>query len=497
MQNKANTVFPKGFYWGGATAANQCEGAWNIDGRGPAKSDYYTAGSAKTPRYITYVTNDGNEGSVSQFEGKIPDNSKYAVLDGCYYPNHDGVNFYYHYKEDIKLFAEMGFTMFRMSISWSRIFPKGNEEKPNKKGLKFYKDVFKELKNYNIEPLVTICHYDTPAYIEEELGGWTNRETIDLFVKYCEVIFDEYSEFVKYWLPFNEINALLLSKNYIPNISKEMVNDNYIALHNQLVASARAVKTAHLKNRNFSVGAMLAGVCSYPLTCNPNDVLENQRKNQADFYYAADVIVRGYYPSFVNKIWEEDGFQLEITEQDKMDLQEGTADFFTFSYYASSCVALASKSEKDGSGNLSIGFKNEYLEYSKWGWAMDPTGLRFYLNELYDRYQIPIMIVENGLGANDLLIDEEVHDSYRIDYMKAHVKAMSDALSDGVNLVGYTSWGCIDLVSSSTGEMDKRYGFIYVDKDNDGNGTYKRYKKDSFYWYKKVIESNGRDLEND
>ena len=488
--------FPKNFYWGGATAANQYEGGWKEDGRGPAKTDVTTAGTATTPRYVTYRRKDGSTGAISQFEGGIPVGGKGVVLDGYYYPNHEAVDFYHHYKEDIALFAEMGFRMFRMSISWSRIFPKGIETTPNEKGLAFYRNVFDELKKYHIEPLVTISHYDTPLYLEEECGGWNYRETIACFDRFTETIFQEYQGLVKYWLTFNEINCLIMMKDWIPNMPKEAIRASYQQLHHQFVASARAVQRAHEIDADYQVGCMIAGTCSYPLTCDPKDVLKTQKKMQDGFYYCGDVMVRGAYPAYATRMWKEDGVELICTSEDFEELRRGTVDFFSFSYYGTSCVTTHPDVEKDGAGNLSLGAKNEYIKYSDWGWGMDPDGLRYFLNEIYNRYQLPVMVVENGLGANDTLeADNSIHDPYRIEYVREHIKAMEGALEDGVDLIAYTPWGCIDLISASTGEMKKRYGFIYVDLDNEGKGTNNRYRKDSFFWYQRVIASNGNVLE--
>lgn len=486
--------FPENFMWGGATAANQCEGAWNVDGKGMTVSDACTAGTIDTPRYTTYLTKDGEVGKAGMF-GALPEGAHRAVLDGFYYPYHEGIDFYHHYKEDIALFAEMGFKIFRMSISWARIFPKGIEEEPNQAGIDFYRKVFEELKKYDIEPLVTIFHYDLPVYLEEELGGWTNRKLIELFEKYACVLFKEYNGLVKYWLTFNEINSPILLRNYLPNYSNEMMGKSVQTLHNQFVASARAVRAAHKINPEMMVGAMLAGTCSYPLTCNPDDVLANQKRAQYDFYYSCDTMARGAYPYFAQRLWNEYDIKLATESQDFIDLQEGKVDMITFSFYSTGCITVDETAEK-AKGNFTSGAKNPYLKYSEWGWSIDGQGLRYFLNELYARYQLPLMVVENGLGAVDVLEDDgSVHDPYRIAYTKEHVLAMKDAIADGVNLLAYTYWGCIDLVSASTGEMKKRYGFIYVDRDNDGSGSMKRYKKDSFYWYKKIVTSNGEDLD--
>ncbi len=486
--------FPENFLWGGATAANQCEGAWDVGGKGATVSDFSTAGSLKEPRYTTYVTKEGKPGKAMMFE-PMPEGAKRAVFDGYYYPYHEGIDFYHRYKEDIALFAEMGFQLFRMSVSWARIFPKGIEEEPNREGLDFYRNVFLELKKYGIEPLVTIFHYDLPVYLEEELGGFANRRLIDCFEKYAETLFREYNGLVKYWLTFNEINSPILIRNYLPDYPKEAVRASLQSLHHQFVASARAVRAAHRINPEMMVGAMLAGVCSYPLTSNPDDVLANQRRLQDEFFYSGDTMARGAYPYYAKRLWEEYDVTLSTEPQDFVDLSEGKVDMVTFSYYSTSCITTDESAEK-AKGNFTTGAKNPYLKYSEWGWSIDGKGLRYFLNELYGRYGLPLMVVENGLGAVDELeADGSVYDPYRIAYTREHVLAMKEALEDGVQLLGYTYWGCIDLVSASTGEMKKRYGFIYVDRNNDGSGTCKRYKKDSFYWYQKVIATNGEDVE--
>ncbi len=492
--------FPKGFYWGGATAANQYEGGWNEGGRGPALTDVTTGGSFNEPRYITYQMPDGTYGKVSQWGGKIPKGAKYACDPNELYPNHEATDFYHHYKEDIALFAQMGFRMFRMSISWSRIFPKGIEETPNQEGLDFYTNVFKELKKYNIEPLVTISHYDTPLYLVEECNDWSNRDLITYFDRFTDTIFEEYKGLVKYWLTFNEINCLLMGPIFMGNkvpdeARKAMWRKGFQELHYQFVASAHAVEKAKSFDPNYRVGCMLAGMVNYAWTCDPNDVMLKTIQDQESFFYCGDVQARGAYPYYAKRMWEENDAHLDITEQDLIDLKKGKVDFFTFSYYQTTCVTTHEYSDVAG-GNLSLGAKNPYLKYSEWDWSTDPVGLRYFLNDVYARYELPLMVVENGLGALDTVEDDgSIHDPYRIDYLRQHIDAMADALKDGVDLIAYTPWGCIDLVSAGTGEMRKRYGFIYVDKHDDGSGTMKRMKKDSFYWYKKVIASNGEDVE--
>lgn len=485
-----NRTFPEGFLWGGATAANQCEGAWNEGGKGESVSDHMTAGTLTTPRVFTK---------------KIDPNR--------YYPSHEAIDFYHHYKEDIALFAEMGFKSYRMSIGWSRIFPNGDDAAPNAEGLAFYRSLFEELKKYGIEPVVTLSHYEIPYHLCEKYGGWENRALVGFFEKYCETVFNEYKRFVKYWLTFNEINCLALpfggviAGGLLPAEDEQSwdftktpdpkagAQNRYQSLHHQFLGSARAVALAHKIDPAYQVGCMIAGMCSYPYTPNPDDVLETQKKVRESNYYCGDVQVRGAYPAFAKRLWADLGVELKTEPGDWEILKNGRVDFYSFSYYSSGCVSVAPQ-VLSSAGNMIMGLKNPHLEASEWGWTIDPKGLRYFLNEVYGRYGIPIMIVENGLGASDELNgDNTVNDPYRIAYLREHVKQMREAIEDGVDLIGYTMWGCIDLISASTGEMKKRYGFLYVDRDNDGNGTMNRYRKDSFYWYQKCIASNGADLE--
>ena len=476
--------FPKEFLWGGATAANQFEGGWNEGGKGLSGPDMLTNGTHSTSRLISR-----------------------ELEEGFYYPNHTASDFYHHYKEDIALMAEMGFKVYRMSISWTRIFPKGIEDKPNEQGLQFYDDVFDELNRYGIEPLVTISHYELPFYLTQHYNGWASRELIDYYVKYCNVLFNRYKNKVKYWLTFNEINCgtmplgNFVALGILNEGTREYANQvdipqlRYQALHHQFIASAKAVKLGHEINPEFQIGCMIGFVTSYPYTCNPKDVLKCQNEMNRMNYYCGDVQVRGEYPHYAKRLWKENNVEIHMEPDDLKILKEGTVDFYSFSYYMSNCVTVDEGAE-DVSGNLIVGAKkNPYLPTSDWGWQIDPDGLRYTLNEIYARYNIPLMVVENGLGAFDTVEEDgSIHDSYRIDYLKKHIECMSQAIEDGVDLIGYTPWGCIDLVSASTGEMAKRYGFVYVDADDYGNGTFNRLKKDSFEWYKKVIASNGEEL---
>lgn len=465
------------FLWGGAIAANQCEGAYLKDGKGLSIVD-------KLP--------GGDERKLPLFDSKHHIDDKFE-----FYPSHESIDFYHHYKEDIKLFAEMGFKVFRLSISWPRIFPKGIENEPNEAGLKFYDDVFDELKKYNIEPLVTINHFDTPYYLVESIGGWRSREMVDLYVKYSKVLFERYKDKVKYWLTHNEINMVL----HIPLIGgglifEENENKNQImfqAAHHQLLASAMATKLAKEINPDFQIGCMLASGEIYPNTSHPNDVMAAIEKNREQYFFI-DVQSRGYYPSYTKSMFEKLNVNINISDEDKKVLKENTVDFISFSYYASRMVSADPDVNKSIDGNAFATLKNPYLEVTEWGWQIDPAGLRITMNQIYDRYQKPLFIVENGLGAIDKLEDGKINDDYRIEYHRSHFIEMMKAVQDGVDLLGYTSWGCIDLVSNSTGQMSKRYGFIYVDRDDEGKGTNRRYKKKSFDWYKKVIESNGEIL---
>ncbi|MGS0678611.1 glycoside hydrolase family 1 protein [Lactobacillus johnsonii] len=490
------TKFPKEFLWGGATAANQIEGGFDQDGRGLSISDITTAGSLSEKRKITYIDQNGKPGEVVALAGRnnIPHGAQGAVLENKFYPNQLGVDFYHHYQEDIRLLAEMGFKVFRMSISWSRIFPNGNEEKPNRAGLDFYRKVFQELHKYNIEPLVTISHYDDPLYISQKYHDWSDRKMIDLYVHYAETLFKEYKGLVHRWITFNEINAPLLMLTFDEDASDSDYQHAYQKLHYQFVASAIAVKMAHEIDPQNIVGNMICGTTNYPATPDPKDILLARHKWEQLIFYSSDVQAKGMYPSFAKRLWKDHDVQLDITQNDLEKIKNGTVDLYTFSYYHST-LATTHKIQDQVSGNFATGAKNPYLKYSEWGWATDPIGLQYFLEIIYDRYHLPMMIVENGLGAKDNIENGEIHDNYRIEYYRDHIKAMKDAINDGVDLIGYTTWACIDEVSAGTGQMSKRYGLIYVDRDDEGRGSLKRIPKDSFYWYKKVIASNGENLD--
>lgn len=460
--------FPKGFLWGGAVAANQCEGAYNEDGKGLDIQDIM-------PRGIS--------GSLTA--EPTPDNLKLQAID-----------FYHRYKDDVKLFAEMGFKVFRTSIAWSRIYPNGDDEVPNEKGLLFYDALFNECHKYGMEPLVTISHYETPLHLAKKYDGWKSHELINFYERYVRTIFARYKDKVKYWLTFNEINSVLhqplLSGGIFTPKEKLTEGDLYQACHHEFVASALATKIAHEMMPKAKIGCMILAMPIYPLTPAPEDILEVMKEDHFNDFFG-DMHARGVYPGYMKRYFREKGIVIKMTAEEEALLKENTVDFISFSYYVSIC---AGRGGEEGGGNILGGKKNPYLKASEWSWQIDPVGLRYTLNRFYDRWQKPLFVVENGIGAKDELIEDgrggkTVDDDYRIDFLAAHLRELGKAMEDGVPVLGYTAWGCIDLVSASTAQMSKRYGFIYVDRNDDGSGTLTRYKKKSFYWYKNVIASNG------
>ncbi|MBY0116207.1 6-phospho-beta-glucosidase [Paenibacillus xylanexedens] len=475
--NEKFTAFPENFLWGGATAANQLEGAYLEGGKGLTTVDLIPIGANRWNIAL---------GNLDSYEPKT----------GEFYPSHEAIDFYHRYKEDIALFAEMGFKCLRLSIAWARIFPKGDEAEPNEAGLQFYDDVFDELLKYNIEPVVTICHFDVPVHLVETYGGWKNRKMIGFFEKYATTLFNRYKNKVKYWMTFNEINMLL----HLPYIGAGIVLQDgenkdqilYQAAHHELVASALAVKACHEIIPDAQIGCMLAAGMVYPYSSNPDDVWKAMEKDRESFFFI-DVQSKGGYPGYTKRFFRENDIRIDMQPEDAEILMQNTVDYIGFSYYASRCTSTDPEILKDSTeGNVFGSVKNPYLQASEWGWTIDPKGLRITLNQLHDRYGKPLFIVENGLGATDVLLDNDsVEDDYRIEYLNSHFAEMAEAIQDGVELIGYTSWGPIDLVSAGTGEMKKRYGYIYVDRNNDGTGTLRRVKKKSFHWYQDVIASNG------
>ena len=468
-------TFPNDFLWGGAIAANQCEGAVLEDGKKFSCADAMPNGVFKDP----------------------------VIPPQEFYLKQTAIDFYHRYKEDIRLFAEMGFKVFRFSLSWSRIFPDGNELLPNEKGLEFYDKVLDELEKYGIEPLVTISHYEMPLNLATAYGGWSNRKLIDFYLRYAQTVFKRYKGRVKYWLTFNEINMILHAPfnggGLLPQDGKEVtLNQKYQAAHHQLVASALATKLGHQIDPENKIGCMIAGSTIYPLTPDPEDAMAALQKDRRSLFFA-DVHCRGAYPAYILRYFRENNISFEVTDEDKEALKN-TVDFISISYYSSDCATIHTEQASTTRGNIVFSVKNPYLRRSDWGYQIDPVGLRYILNQLYDRYQLPIFIVENGLGAHDELIPDgkggyTVNDIYRIDFLRQHLLQVREAIEDGVPVMGYTSWAPIDLVSQSECQLEKRYGYIYVDRNDKGEGTLARWRKRSFYWYKKVIATNGASLD--
>ncbi|MGP9418527.1 glycoside hydrolase family 1 protein [Ewingella sp. AOP9-I1-14] len=459
--------FPDGFLWGGAVAANQVEGAYLADGKGLSTSDLQP------------------QGIFGEIKQRVP--GDFGIKDKA-------IDFYHRFPEDIKMFAEMGFTVLRTSIAWTRIFPQGDETQPNEAGLAFYDRLFDEMKKYGITPLVTLSHYEMPYGLVENYGGWGNRKTIDFFENYARTVFERYQHKVKHWLTFNEINMSLHAPftgvGLAADSSKQAI---YQAIHHQLVASARAVKAYHEIVAGGQVGNMLLGGMLYPLSCKPVDVLETQQQNR-DWLFFGDVQVRGYYPAYMKRFFKQHQIELDITPEDIATLKH-TVDFISFSYYMTGCVTTDPQQNQAARANILNMVPNPHLASSEWGWQIDPVGLRYLMNELYDRYQKPLFIVENGLGARDHVeADGSINDDYRIQYINDHLVQVREAIADGVEVMGYTSWGPIDLVSASKAEFSKRYGFIYVDCDDQGKGTLERRRKKSFYWYADIIKNHGATL---
>jgi len=479
-------TLPNDFLWGGALAAHQFEGGWNAGGKGPSVVDVMTAGEHGVARRITET-----------------------IEEGTFYPNHEAIDFYHRYKEDIALFAEMGLKCLRTSIGWSRIFPNGDETEPNEAGLQFYDDVFDELLKHGIEPIITLSHFEMPLHLAREYGGFRNRKVAEFFERFAEVCFTRYKDKVTYWMTFNEINNKMDVENPIflwtnsgvkVEPGENAMEVMYQTGHHELIASALAVAKGKAINPDFQIGAMISHVPIYPYSSHPEDVMLAE-KSMRQRYFFPDVQARGYYPNYALKEFEREGYQIPILDGDDEILKNGTVDYIGFSYYMSTTVKHDATVNNTGNivnGGLANGVENPYIQSSDWGWAIDPVGLRYVLNRLYDRYQLPLFIVENGFGAVDTIEDGKIHDAARIDYLKTHIEALTEAVTeDGVELMGYTPWGIIDIVSFTTGEMKKRYGMIYVDRDNEGNGSMERMKKDSFDWYKQVIATNGQNLSYD
>ncbi|WP_137626479.1 glycoside hydrolase family 1 protein [Lactiplantibacillus pingfangensis] len=492
-------AFDDRFLWGGATAANQYEGGYLDDGKGLSTSDVLTVGANDKPRMVTWKNPRTGETGETEFgfytdQRQVPVGTIPAILPDKYYPSHEATDFYHHYKEDISLMAEMGFKVFRLSINWARIFPNGDDEQPNEAGLAFYDRVFDECVKQHIEPLVTLSHYETPLNLAIKYNGWASRKLIDFFVKYATLVLKRYHKKVKYWLTFNEINCMEFAPFMAGGVIDGGKQNKAQAAHHQFVASALTVKIAHEIDPQMKVGQMLNYGVLYAYSADPADQLKVQLQMQ-DTYFYADVQTGGHYPKYRLAYYQREGIKIDQYSDDFKLLAKYPADFLSFSCYGSNVVTTHDEISGD-KGNFTTGVKNPYLKTNAWGWVTDPNALRIALNNLYDRYHKPLWIVENGIGWDDQVsADGKIHDDYRIKYLQANLSSMYDAVTiDGIELLGYTMWGCIDLVSAGTGEMKKRYGLVYVDKDDHGNGTLRRVRKDSFGWYKKVIASNGQDL---
>ncbi|RQN12004.1 glycosyl hydrolase family protein [Clostridium butyricum] len=481
--------FPKDFLWGGAIAASQADGAYLEGGKGLDTQDlrYFDASWDKEKRTenrnINMTTERFNEALIAK--------------DITHYPFRWGIDFYNKYKEDLALFEELGLKIFRTSINWARIFPNGDDETPNEEGLQYYIDLFDECHKRGIKVFATILHYNIPVNLVTKYGGWKNRKLVDFYLKYATTLFKRIGNRVDYWLPFNEINCAKFNPYngccLIKDQEEDYESSIFQCLHHQFIANALTIKAAHEILPGAKVGGMIARFTTYPATCKPADVMQAILDENYKNYFYTDVMARGKYPSYTQRMFEESNIKIVKEDGDDEILKNNTVDFIAFSYYMS-MVATTDENYEKASGNLVSGNKNPYLKASDWGWQIDPEGLRISLNEMYDRYQLPIFIAENGLGAYDTLEDGQVHDNYRIDYLRQHIEQMGEAIKDGVDLIGYTMWGIIDIVSCGTIEMSKRYGVIYVDRDEEGKGSNKRYRKDSFYWYKKCIESDGQEL---
>lgn len=486
---KYKSTFPEKFLWGGAVAANQLEGAWNIDGKGPSIADAF-------PYNQNIDRKNLNTEDISLNEEQI----RQAITndDSIRLPKRYGIDFYHRYKEDIALLAEMGIKCFRTSIAWTRIFPQGDEIQPNEAGLMFYDNLIDELLKYKIEPLLSLSHFEMPLGLVMKYGGWKNRKVLDCFVRYAEVVLSRYHKKVKYWVTFNQSNFALNDPynalGLIVAKEKNVEQEKFQGAHHVFVASALATKIAHELSPAIQMGCMVSDHIVYPETCNPDDAVVAMMENQTQSFFL-DVHMRGEYPGYMVRRFAEQNIEIAMESGDEEVLKCHTADYVGISYYNSK-VASATKTKEKVGGTLFNTIANPYLKRTEWDWQIDPQGLRLTLNRHQERYQKPVFIIENGIGAIDKIEEVgKIHDFYRIDFFRDHIRQIKEAIKDGVDVMGYLTWAPIDMISCSTAEMSKRYGFIYVDLDDEGKGTLARMPKDSFYWYKKAIATNGEDLD--
>ena len=467
MLHKNFKAFPENFLWGASTSAYQVEGASLEDGKGPSCQDV---------KEIPVGTSD---------------------LTVC-------ADQYHRYKEDIALMAEMGFKTYRFSVSWSRILPEGTGA-INPKGIAYYNHIIDECLKYGIEPLVTMFHFDMPASLDRR-GSWSNRESVDWFVNFAKILFENYGDRVKYWLTINEQNMLTLfgptiGTLTIPKGTENLLKETYQQNHHMLVAQAKVMALCHEMIPNAKIGPAPNISIVYPATCKPKDVLAAQNFNALRNWLYLDMAVYGRYNDLSWAYLKEHDALPKFSEGDEQILKSGHPDFIGFNYYNSTTCQWSDSFEqiKDSSAPLDIagmfeGAKNPYLPVTEFNWEIDPDGFRATIREIYSRYHLPMIITENGLGAYDKLTEDgKIHDPYRIDFLRKHIEQMRLAIADGCDMMGYCPWSAIDLISTHEGIV-KRYGFIYVDRDEFDLKTLKRYRKDSFYWYKKVIASNGENL---
>ena len=488
----------KDFLWSAGITANQHEGAFDENGKGLSTADCMSCGeNRKSLRQVTYADENGTVCTAPFYRVNVNNGCRFGQFPGFEYPSKLGSDFYHRYTEDIRLAYESGANSFRMSIAWTRIFPNGDEEKPNEDGLAFYDALIDELLKYRLEPIVMISHYGTPLGLVNQWGSWKDERTVTCYLRYVKTLADRYKGKIRYWITFSEMNVIDNCTFMISGVPQNDPQTIAQASRNQLVAQAEAVRILHETDSSNLVSTHVAYGAAYPNTCSPDDVLLS-RLAMHEMHFWFDVAVRGYYPAYKLKEYERNGIHISLSEAEKQLLKENTVDFISFSYYNSNNVSADPGITGSQNGNMSFGgVNNPYLKKSEWGWSIDPIGLRIAMNELYERYQLPLFIIGNGLGAEDS-VDENghIHDSYRIEFLRQHIEAFRKAVDeDGVELIGYSPWSLLDTLSLSTGERKKRYGLIYVDYNDDSTGTGERIRKDSYYWYRKVIESNGAETE--
>lgn len=476
-----NTTTKKILY-GGATANSQYEGGFGVSGKGMDTQDCRP-----------YLKRTSNATTSTRLLTQENINYAKTETDNKKFPFRTASKGYEFWEEDIELIKELGLHVYRLSISWARLYPQGDEEEPNQEGIAYYDKIIKKVHEAGIKIFLTMNHFCYPLHLIESYGGWTNRKLIDFYLRYAKTVFENWGEYIDFYLPFNEINAGYFSPfNGVGLIREEDKpydqSKIFLSLHHQFVASAKVIELGHKMVRG-QFGCMAACFCYYPYSCKPEDNLKYVKDEEVYQWFFLDVLSRGIYPSYMNRFFKENNISFEVTEEDLRLLRENPADFVSFSYYQS-CVVSTDEREMTA-GNLVVTTKNPYLKATDWGWQIDPIGLRITLNKVYDRYQKPLFISENGLGYKDVLEDDgTIHDSYRIDYLKTHFEQIDEAILDGVDLLGYIMWGIIDIVSAGSCEMEKRYGVVYVNADNEGNGDYKRIKKESFAWYQKFLEEH-------